>query len=244
MNYREIKTDGFLSNFIKCFWESEAEKDSEVTILPDGYFDLILELEKNKIRNIKLTGIWSVPMEVKTEKDVRLFAIRFKPLASEYLFDFDFRSFLNSTVILPSDFWKLDSLDLKQLEDFARYCTDYSNEILTGRKSIDDKKLRLFEVLFKKETFLVKEISEKVFWSSRQINRYFNKQYGMPLKVYLNILRCNDAYKKIAAQMPQSEYFDQAHFIKEIKKFTGTTPKELTKNKNDRFLQLSTLSIK
>ena len=38
---------------------------------------------------------------------------------------------------------------------------------------------------------------------------------------------------------PQTDYFDQAHFIKEIKKYTGTTPKELHKNKNDRFLQLS-----
>ena len=41
---------------------------------------------------------------------------------------------------------------------------------------------------------------------------------------------------------PQKDFFDQAHFIKEVKKYTGTTPKELYKNKNDRFLQLSRIS--
>jgi AraC-like DNA-binding protein len=41
--------------------------------------------------------------------------------------------------------------------------------------------------------------------------------------------------------LPQEDYFDQAHFIKEIKKYTGTTPKELHKNENVRFLQLSTV---
>lgn len=35
-------------------------------------------------------------------------------------------------------------------------------------------------------------------------------------------------------------YFDQAHFIKEIKKYTEKTPRELSKNENVRFLQLAT----
>jgi hypothetical protein len=34
---------------------------------------------------------------------------------------------------------------------------------------------------------------------------------------------------------PQLNYYDQSHFIKEIKKFSGVSPKELFKNQNDRF---------
>jgi len=38
---------------------------------------------------------------------------------------------------------------------------------------------------------------------------------------------------------PQDGNFDQAQFIKGIKKLTGFTPKVLQKNQNDRFLQFS-----
>lgn len=93
---------------------------------------------------------------------------------------------------------------------------------------------------FKKEIFNVQELSEKVFWTSRQINRYFNLTFGLSLKDYLNILRCNQTYKDISNNKLsiQSKYFGQSHFIKEIRKYTGVTPTELKKNKNDRFLQL------
>lgn len=246
MNYREIETNGFLSNFVKCFWTSEtAETEVENTILPDGYFDLIVEFDKKNRSEIKLTGIWSKPMNVKTGRNVRLLSIRFKPLASEYLFDVDFKSLLNGTTILPSNFWCLDTLKSKDFDSFVYHVTDYILKILENSKALDERKLKLFDVIYQKEIFLVKDIAEVVFWNSRQINRYFNKQYGISLKSYLNIIRCKTAYKSIAKniEQPQSDYFDQAHFIKEIKKYTGVSPKELAKNKNDRFIQLSTLKL-
>ena len=46
MKYREIKPIGFLTNFIQSFWEYETfSTDFEHTIIPDGYFDLIVEFE-------------------------------------------------------------------------------------------------------------------------------------------------------------------------------------------------------
>ena len=43
---------------------------------------------------------------------------------------------------------------------------------------------------------------------------------------------------------PELNYTDQNHFIKEVKKFSGVVPKELSKNKNDRFVLLSVLKGK
>ncbi|HWV29535.1 MAG TPA: hypothetical protein VN038_07775, partial [Dyadobacter sp.] len=40
---------------------------------------------------------------------------------------------------------------------------------------------------------------------------------------------------------PDENYADQSHFIREIKKYAGVVPKELERNKNDRFIQFSTL---
>ena len=79
---------------------------------------------------------------------------------------------------------------------------------------------QLFELIYQDGTKSVSELSEKVFWSSRQINRYFNQQFGFSLKEFIKIVRCNAAYKDISngKLSPQTDYFDQAHFIKEVKK--------------------------
>jgi AraC-like DNA-binding protein len=102
----------------------------------------------------------------------------------------------------------------------------------------------MFELIYSTNgAITVKELSEKVFWSSRQINRYFNQYYGISLKTYCSVLRFRASLGHIAQGelFPNGDFFDQTHFIKEIKKFSGAIPKELSQNKNDRFILLSTL---
>ena len=66
------------------------------------------------------------------------------------------------------------------------------------------------------------------------------------MKTLLNIVRCNASYPDIAEGKlyPEKEYADQAHYIKEIKKYTDSSPSRLYKNENDRFLQLSAFKEK
>jgi len=82
-----------------------------------------------------------------------------------------------------------------------------------------------------------------VYWSSRQINRYFNQQFGISLKAYCNILRFGASFKHISEGklFPEQNFTDQNHFIKEIKKYAGVTPKELSKNKNERFVNITAI---
>ncbi|WP_257669752.1 helix-turn-helix domain-containing protein [Parapedobacter tibetensis] len=244
MKYREIKPNGFLNNFVQCFWYYETT-DTEVqhTILPDGYFDIIAEFENEKLTTVKLTGIWTKPKDIKIPKNTTFLAIRFKLLAIEYLFKKEIKSILDTTVNLHFTFWNLDTY---KCDEFEKFVTDTSNELDASIKhlsEIDSRKLNLFEIVYQQKTKTVSELSNQIFWSSRQINRYFNSQFGITLKEFLKIVRCNATYEEISNGnlSPQSDFFDQAHFIKEIKKYTGVTPKELNKNKNDRFLQLSKL---
>jgi AraC-like DNA-binding protein len=244
MKYEEIKSNGYLSNFVKCFWASKTlTRSSEYTILPDGYFDLIVEIKKNKISKVKLTGIWTIPIDINTEIHTEVFAVRFKPLAIELLENIHLKALLNSSINLDTDFIGIDNLAFDNFKDFCRHIENYLQSRIETNKTINELKICLFNEIFKNEIFKVKELSEKVFWTSRQINRYFNFTFGLSLKEYLNILRCNQTYKDISNNRlsQQSKYFDQSHFIKEIKKYTGVTPTELKKNENDRFLQLSTI---
>lgn len=87
----------------------------------------------------------------------------------------------------------------------------------------------------------VKELSEKVGWSSRQINRYFTKQLGLSLKAYSTILRFRASLEHIAQGQlfPELNYTDQNHFIKEVKKFSGVAPKNYPKIKRPIYTIIS-----
>ena len=242
MKYREIEPNGFLNNFVKCFWYYETT-DTEVqhTILPDGYFDLIAEFENEALTNVKLTGIWTKPKDIKIPKNTKFFAIRFKLLAIEYIFQKEIKSILDSTVNLPFLFWSIEKYKSDEFEKFASEVSNNLEISIKHLEQMDGRKLKLFDFVYEQKIKTVAEISKKVFWSSRQINRYFQTQFGITLKEFLNIVRCNATYEEISNGnlIPNSDYFDQPHFIKEIKRYTGATPKELNQNKNDRFLQLS-----
>ncbi len=242
MKYREIAVDGFLHHFVQCFWEYENGKQPIVhTILPDGYFDLIMTFEERKLMSVQLTGSWTKPIDVSIPKHSKMFAIRFKLLATEYLFQQEIKSILDTTKQLPGKFWNLERYESNQFEVFVADTIQHLKESIRHLKEIDQRKLKLFELIYEGKLNSVAALSQEVHWSSRQMNRYFNNQFGFPLKEFLKIVRCRSSYKDIAEGVlfPQKSYFDQAHFIKEVKKYTGTTPKELHKNTNDRFIQLS-----
>ncbi|PIF05446.1 MAG: AraC family transcriptional regulator [Draconibacterium sp.] len=244
MEYKEIKPKGFLQNFIQCFWFYQTtDKPIQHTILPDGYFDLIAEFEDDILTTVKLTGIWTTPKHFDIPPKKTYIAIRFKLLSAEYLFKREIKSILDAEQILPFEFWNINGYQSNEFEKFVSNTTTHIEKSIKHLKEIDNRKLKLFDFIYQQNIKTIAELSEKVFWSSRQINRYFNAQFGFSLKEFLKIVRFKSSHKHISKGLlyPESEYFDQSHFIKEVKKYSGVTPKELHKNRNDRFLQLSTI---
>ena len=124
--------------------------------------------------------------------------------------------------------------------------TDYNNGFVLPA-AIDERKRKLFELIFAGNGEIsVKELSEKIFWSARQINQYFNQQLGLSLKAYCNILRFQASLQDIkeGKLFPQLNFYDQSHFIKATRKLSGVSPKVLKQNQNDRFIQFSMLKQK
>ena len=244
--YEEIDTDKPLADFVKRFWKfnNPTADIQRYTILPDGYFDLIIRITVNKIDSITLFGLWTKEVEVVVPADTIIIGICFKPLAAEYILQQTIADTLNSFKTLPNDFWNINNI---QLYNFKSWTDEVTIEMLQNFKKVsafDNRKQNLFNLLFQSNGSLtVDDLSKQTFWTSRQINRYFKNKYGLTLKTYSNILRCASAYTDIREGdlFPKQDFYDQAHFIKEIKKHTGSNPKELHKNKNDRFLQFSTL---
>jgi AraC-like DNA-binding protein len=236
-----------LSGFVESFWmvENTSDKSHETVGLPDGRFDIIFSYSSNEPFDAMLMGLGTEPGQHAIPPKMLMFAVSFKLLAIEYLLDIKAASLLNSVHPLPSGFWEIKKGDL---DDFEKFCKKVSAKMLSLiRPDIDPRKQKLFDLIYSSNgTLSVKELSDKVFWSSRQINRYFSEQFGISLKAYCNILRFKTSLHHIkeGKLFPELNFTDQAHFIKEIKKFSGVVPKELFKNKNDRFILLSALPKK
>ncbi|KKX50117.1 hypothetical protein L950_0211885 [Sphingobacterium sp. IITKGP-BTPF85] len=57
----------------------------------------------------------------------------------------------------------------------------------------------------------------------------------MPFQSGLNILRQAD-FNNLTEIAYQNEYFDQSHYIREFKGFTGTNPERFMLNANEKLL--------
>jgi AraC-like DNA-binding protein len=244
MTYYQQATNEALKQYIRCFWwlDNDSSKNLNYTILPDGFFDIIVRFDNYKYQSTALTGLYTREVEVVIPPNHQLFGIQFKLPAVEYVFHESIAPLLNSEKKLPDAFWHLNSFDFLENLDTINSLSSIISQEVNKANNLDDRKLNLFTLLDQtKGNKSVGYFADKVFWSSRQINRYFNKMFGLSLKSYCNILRCSASFKDIKKGdlLSNQNYYDRSHFNKEIKKYTNHTPKNLSNNENDRFLQIS-----
>jgi len=244
---RSAAPDHSIADLVQSFWmlENVSGEDVAVTVLPDGIVDLILSGSGKDPFHIVLRGIDTEPSHVVLAPKVKMFAIGFRLPAVEHLFGLPVSPLLNEGQVQPDGFWGFERSDL---DDFDLFCGKAAEKIRSvPLRETDVRKKKLFELIYSSNGSLsVKELSEKAYWSSRQMNRYFNQQFGISLKSYCNILRFRASFDHISKGklFPEQNFFDQAHFIKEVKKLSGVLPKDLKQNKNGRFLQFTALSKK
>ena len=245
LHYQLIKPEPELADFVESFWllHNEATEDKEIVILPDGRIDLIFSQSPAVPFRAILLGLNTRPDQLLLQAQNRMFAISFKLLAVEYMLKSTVADLLDNARQLPDGFWGFNVGDLQDFEGFCKKATQQIRSLLP--EETDERKRRLFELIYAAQGEMpVKTLSEKVFWSSRQINRYCNQQFGLSLKVYCDILRFRASFPHIkeGKLFPEKNFADQSHFIKAVKKLSGVLPKTLKQNTNDRFIQFSTLS--
>ena len=251
MVYSQLPPDIFLKDFIRCYWwlNNDTDKKLEFTILPDGCFDLIISFQNFQQTGISLSGLWSKNAEVIVAPNTQLFGIQFRLLAADYIFQERLAGIINSQKKLKNDFWNLNAISFfeNDQEMIAEKLNQHIQTVIESQKVVDSKKQQLFKLLYQTKGNQTADFyAQQVYWSRRQITRYFKNRFGLSLKAYCNILKCSASFKhlKKGQLYPEQNYFDRSHFIKELKKHTGNTPKNLFENKNDRFLQLSIIQKK
>ncbi|GAA4915395.1 helix-turn-helix domain-containing protein [Mucilaginibacter defluvii] len=233
-----------LADFVESIgtFHNNLPNDKEIVVLPDGRVDLFFWKQPGEPIRIILIGLETEPEQRFVPPGVMAYVISFKPLAVEYILKYPIAAIVNTARELNNDFWDLDFTEFTDFNSFYQKISDKVISLLP--EFVDERKRRLFQMIYTSSGEMpVSELSDKTGWSSRQINRYFNQWLGLSLKAYCTILRFRASLSHIARGklFPKLSFSDQNHFIKQVKKFSGVVPKELNKNKNDRFVLLSVL---
>jgi hypothetical protein len=98
MTYHQQAANEILKQYVRCFWwlNNDSSKNLDYTILPDGFFDIIVRLDNYKHQSTLLTGTYTKEIEVVIPPNHQLFGIQFKLLAAEYIFGKSIAPLLNS----------------------------------------------------------------------------------------------------------------------------------------------------
>lgn len=246
--YKEVNPVAELEHVVHSFWMHHNPTDApeHISIFPDSFFKIVILVHNGQVVKYFMTGLWNEPIEFTFPPGAASYGCRLRILAPEFLISREIGSIHNSFEQLDLNYLSVDQFDLSNFESIVRQWQDELLKIKPD-KDIPGHKLRLSQLLYQmRGSISATEVSDQIFWSNRQINRYMNQYLGMSLKKYLNIQKCYEAYIQIREGnfIPEKDYFDQAHFIKEVKKHTGQTPKTLYKRQNDRFIQLKNIRRK
>jgi AraC-like DNA-binding protein len=247
LEYKVVPPIAALHDYVESCWMlvNRSQLAHNIVVLPDGRIDVLFGYSAGEPFNSVLLGLTDTPEQTVLAPGTVMYAVSFKLPAAEYLLHMSMAGLFNKGQSLPDGFWGIEQADLDDFDHFCRKVTAAMQQCL--KEPIDSRKQQLFELVYtSRGAMTVKELSERSFWSSRQINRYFTQQFGVSLKAYCNILRFRASFDHIkeGKLYPQQNFTDQAHFIKEVKKFAGVAPGELSRNKNGRFIQFLPLPKK
>lgn len=250
MFYQEFPPHPLLKDYIKTYWYFSYDSDfiQPFDIMPDGYFDLLLTMKNGCIERIKMTGVWSKMLTVNYSR-CDTFGIRFRPQALAGLLNIRLKELLDSFIEADIKDWNLNKGFVEDNSTSSFHLLkEYFDKIylsLIKPENIDKRLHSMFRLIdVTSGTISIETLSECVGLSPRQIQRKTNELIGVGPKDYAKIIRFNKSLELIKTDKSNYDgYFDQSHFIKNFKAYTGMKPSEVDLGNNVRFLQYYNFEI-
>lgn len=180
------------------------------------------------------------PFYVQPTGYVNSFAVRFYPYGFLNFVSSSIQKLANKETPLASLFGeeasKALAAEITQATDTSRrieIVEAFLSEKLADKTIIDNVVKRTIDTILSTggntaiNTILKDDLSKR-----RQMERKFVKQIGISPKQLGKVIRLQSALKMLLSRQSESltkiayesDYYDQAHFIKDFKEFTGTTP--------------------
>lgn len=232
----------------------EAEGEVMERVIPTGHIELMFHYRKPFVvkdesqNNAKtqpvsvLSGISSGYFDVAAVGNSGAITVVFLPFGASHFFRFPLSEIENQSIDLRAALGE----KVGPVEEMLANARDTSERV----KIVEDFLLRNFSPLGTYDLNLLQaavglieqseagiqaaELAKRLYVSSKSLERKFSAQLGKTPKQYLKIMRFQYAVKKLSAMDGQAltdlayqcGYFDQAHFIRDFKLFSGLTPGE------------------
>ncbi|QIE58051.1 AraC family transcriptional regulator [Rasiella rasia] len=248
INYNEYSPLPQLNSIVDSIWlATNFSRQIESRILPDGYIDLIFELNKETCdyskNKIRVSGMMTKFNKVTSKKNSQTIGIRFKAGQFSALINIPISELKNQTIsasdILPQlDYSIIEKLvqcknnttKINIINNFITERVKWSN---TNKSKIELSVCKSIETNF--QDIDLAKIAQEHFISLRQLERRFKAIVGVTMKEYHAITRFNKTMEHITTNPDTSllniafdmGYFDHSHLTKEINKMSGLNPSEI-----------------
>jgi AraC-like DNA-binding protein len=253
--YREVPPAPFLRPFVECYWFLRGSADflsDPQPILPDGRMEIVFNLGAPFRRSHPngrtetqparmLIGQMDHHVTVLPEGPVDVVGVRFHPSGAHPLLLFPMSELRNELVPLGDVVAMRECLDGIPLARRARALdAALTTHFASARPPDADFERGIASVVAAEGRVAVDDLARDMGLGPRQLERKFRERVGLPPKRFAKILRFQSVFRRAFRpdERPWAQlaldcgYFDQAHFIRDFKSFTGQSPGALFDREN------------
>ncbi|HZY36173.1 MAG TPA: helix-turn-helix domain-containing protein [Mucilaginibacter sp.] len=252
MKYFTIPPPDSLKPFVRCFWVlehdfGEGENSYVYRSIADSCVEMVFHY-RGRFNELDYAGQarnWLSGIHFQTDRYTRFEANESFGIFGVYVYPFAVPWLFN----VPSEKTSNELLDLdtffgfagRELEERIMSAPDNDARVQLLTRFLEKRLLRarfkdstiaaaIKHVIHTKQWCTVGDLAEKTNLSTRQFDRKFKEYAGFSPKTYLRLVRLNHAIKghksnKSLTQIAyECGYYDQSHFIHDVKAFTGYHP--------------------
>lgn len=239
ITYKEYRYEE-LNDYCMCVWTMKSKQflDKPIynNILPDACIDIVIDFTA---KSISFAGYSKETVSLELKGNVNFMGVRMKPGAFFALFNIGADEIMDNPIVFAEIEKDYNLDEIFSLNNAAEQLALFKGYLLGKIKNADNTQFitiadDLYDIPNEQG---VADIAAFLGYNQRQLLRIFKQNYGISPKVLLNILRLHlcltlilEEDMELAQIALRCGFYDQAHFIKEIKRYTGISPLKLLDN--------------
>ena len=251
MIFEKYAPSKHLAHLIDYFWTLRSEtneQDSTYRFVPDGFVDWVFHIGTPwsfrfpDSTTVKQTNRFHVFGQIKRHVDLNissgrldLFGVKFFPWSARLIWKVDMHYLTDSC----DDLLNLDMKRMAELQDRLMMAKDTHQRVELTENYLEsfahfktDETLKPILMLMHFNRDL--ELKQEFGFGLRRLEQRFKAEIGISPKLFGRTLRLNRLIQEMRGntqvtltQMAlEADFYDQAHFIKDFKKFTGYSPRQ------------------
>lgn len=254
MNYQVYPPCRELQAFVKCFWSLEddgSSKRQRQRVVPDGCMEMIFHFGDHYRQYFSNGSSYIQPrsfvygqithyLEIEPTGVTGIIAARFLPEGLQPLLPVPVTS-LQDRAIELSDLFGEEAIQLEQAlrasDNMPQRIRLIESFLLSKQAqpiSADNVIASCVEVIMRAQGKIgIADLADQMHTNRRQLEHRFASTVGMSPKRMARAVRLQATLRMLAQKKfnsltdlaYESGYYDQAHFIRDFKEFTGTSPK-------------------